>query len=144
MANRGERAAASRLNRAVGEYNLRLKGAAADAVANPGDPHFMKLRQIIEGFVPADPSPAEILAVNWIHAALDHARPMAVRHGTQGSPEHLLDSVDPRLHPEVATQLQRRTNAVAAPPAPPVRPGAVAPQPELVRPQPVQVAPRAS
>lgn len=117
LENRGDRTAAERLQLEVYYYNQELKRAGSSN-ANASDPGFMKLRALIEGTVPADASPVEILAVNWINAALDHSAPVSVRYGTQGDAEHLLDRVDPGRNPAVSERIDRRTGAVAAPQQP--------------------------
>ncbi len=115
LTNRGAAAGANKLQNGVGDYNKAIAQAAKDKKRPPSDPGFMKLRAIIEGAVPADALPAEILAVNWINAALDQVSPMAVRYDAKGDGTHLLDRVDPNLNPAMKTNLVRRTSAVAAP-----------------------------
>jgi hypothetical protein len=122
LTNRGAAAGANKLLNGVGDYNKAIAQAAKDKKPLPSDPGFMKLRAIIEGAVPADALPAEILAVNWINAALDQVGPMAVRYAPDGDGTHLLDRVDPKLNPAMRTSLVRRTSAVAAPLPPPPPP----------------------
>lgn len=125
LVNRGDGTAARRLQSGIKDYNEALKDynqafnkSARSGNANAIDPGFMKLRTIIEDAVQANASPAEILAVNWINAALDHSVPVADRYGTQGDAEHLLDQVDPSRNPAVGERIDRRTGPVAAPQGP--------------------------
>jgi len=126
LVNRGDGTAARRLQRGIKDYNQAFNKSARSGNANAIDPGFMKLRAIIEGAVQANASPAEILAVNWINAALDHSVPVAGRYGTQGDAEHLLDRVDPRRNPAVGERIDRRTGAVAAPQRPVPQPARAA------------------
>ncbi len=142
LTNRGDAAGANGLLNRVADYNKTFKELVRSG-NSASDPDFIKLRTIIEGAVPADASPAEILALNWINAALDQSAPAAVRYGTQNDAEHLLDRVDPRRNPAMAERIDRRTAAVAAAvpkPAAPQRAAPPRPQPAPVQPRPRPVA----
>lgn len=60
----------------------------------------------------------QIMALNWIDAALDCSSPVTQRYGEPArgrNAEHLLDRIDPSKHPRVATRLDRPLGPPAAP-----------------------------
>jgi serine/threonine protein kinase len=83
--------------------------------AKNSDPDFLNLRSKIEALLPPHPSPVEIMALNWIQAALDQKTPLTTRYGSDGSVQHLLDRMDPEINPDIARRLDLRTNAGAQP-----------------------------
>ncbi len=114
LTNRGHTSEAGTLQKGLVEYNKAFKELVKAGNADASDPGFMKLRTLIESTVPADASPVEILALNWINAALDRAAPFCDRYGTERAEPHLLDRLDPKLNPEIARRIDRRTGAIAA------------------------------
>lgn len=78
------------------------------------DQNFEKLRSNIRTVLNADPavslSKTQIMALNWMDAALDCQQPVTQRYGSTGAgqrAEHLLDRVDPSKHPQISSQLSR-------------------------------------
>lgn len=78
------------------------------------DQNFERLRSNIRTVLNAKPavslSPTQIMALNWMDAALDCQQPVTQRYGATAAgqrAEHLLDRVDPSKHPEVSSLLSR-------------------------------------
>ena len=78
------------------------------------DQNFDKLRSNLRTALNAEPAVSlnknQIMALNWMDAALDCQQPVTQRYGAAAAgarTEHLLDRVDPSKHPRVSSQLSR-------------------------------------
>lgn len=107
---------------AVGGYNTAAFFAEPNVPLPPhlapywekDDQNFEKLRSNIRTVLNAEPavslSKTQIMALNWMDAALDCQQAVTQRYGATAAgqrAEHLLDRVDPSKHPQVSKTLSR-------------------------------------